>query len=101
VGQHEGEVFTRAGIGQPLPGEHALGGDGEVVAEGLDFLEEEGEVVVLDVLMQNDVALAVDDADVHGAGVEVDSAVVLGGGLMLSGGWYLQERWESGHSQRR
>jgi hypothetical protein len=34
----------------------------------MDFFEEEGEVVVLDVLMQDDVALAVDDADVHGAG---------------------------------
>jgi hypothetical protein len=49
-----------------------------------DLLEEEGEVVVLDVLVEELLALAIDDADVPLAGGEVDSAVELGGGLAVS-----------------
>jgi hypothetical protein len=62
----------------------SIQGDGEVVAEGSNFFEEESEVIVVDVLVEAEVALAIDDADVHGAGVEVDSAVEGGGGLMVS-----------------
>lgn len=40
------------------------------------------------------VALAVHDADVHGAGVEVDSAVELGGGLIESHACIPSLRWE-------
>jgi hypothetical protein len=38
---------------------------------------------VLDVLVEEFGTLAIDDADVHLAGVEVDSAVELGGGLVV------------------
>ena len=49
VGQHEVQAGRLAGIGQPIPAEHAFGADGQVVAIRRDELEEEGEVIVADV----------------------------------------------------
>ena len=49
VGQDEGEASGLAGIGQPIPAEHALGADGQVVTVRGHELEEIGEVVVFDV----------------------------------------------------
>ena len=72
VGQHELEAGGQAGVGQPVPAEEAFTDDGEVVFPAGDLLEEEGEVVVEDVLVEELFALAVDDADVPLAGVEVD-----------------------------
>ena len=75
VAEDEGDVLG-AEVGEPVPAEDALGGDDQVVAEGFDGFEEElglaGQVAV-----QQDVAAPVlEDAEVHGAGVEVDAAVV-------------------------
>jgi hypothetical protein len=84
MGQDEWDVFAGTGIGQPVPAEEALAGDGEVVTEGFDLPEEEFEVVVLDVLMKDDVPLGIDDADVHGVGVQINSAVEGSGSLMES-----------------
>jgi hypothetical protein len=53
------------------------------VFPGGDLLEEEGEVVVLDVELEELLALAIDDADVPLASVEVDSAVEARGGLVV------------------
>jgi hypothetical protein len=50
------------------------------VAIRRDELEEELEVIVPDVGMDELVALAVHEADVHLVGVEINSAVELGGG---------------------
>jgi hypothetical protein len=83
VGEDELEAGGQAGVGQPVPAEEALADDSEVVFPAGDFLEEELEVVVLDVLVEEFGTLAIDDADVHLAGVEVDSAVELGGGLVV------------------
>ena len=48
--------------------------------------EEEAEVVVADVGMDEDFAGAIHEADVHLAGVEIDSAVEFrGGGIILHG----------------
>jgi hypothetical protein len=79
VRQDEGQFGPLAGVGQPIPAEHALATDGEVVAVGGDELEEEFGVVVFDVGVDQLLALAVHDADIHWASVEVDSAVVLRG----------------------
>ena len=49
----------------------------------MDELEEEGEVVVQDVGVDQLLALAVHDADVPLAGMEVDSTVVIGGGGVI------------------
>jgi len=49
MGQDEGKAGLLAGIGEPVPAEHAFGADGQVVAVGRNELEEVGEVVVADV----------------------------------------------------
>jgi hypothetical protein len=54
------------------------------VAVGFDELEEVLEVVVLDVAVDQLLALAIHDADVHLVSVQVDSAVELcGGGVVF------------------
>lgn len=83
MSQDEGQALGLAGVGQPIPAEHTFGADSEVVAVGFDELEEVGEVVVLDVAVDQFPALAVHDADVHLMGMEVDSAVVFGGGGVI------------------
>jgi hypothetical protein len=50
---------------------------------GLDELEEELEVVVPDVGVDQLLAVAIHEADVHLVGMEVDSAVELGGGGVI------------------
>ena len=79
VGEHEVQARRLARIGQPIPAEHAFGADGQVVAIRRDEFEEELEVVVADVGVDEFFAVPVHDADVHLPGMEVDSAVELGG----------------------
>ena len=78
VSQNEGQAGSLAGVGQPVPAEHAFAANCEVMLIGLDELEEEGEVVVPDIGVNQFLALAVHDADIHLASVQVDSAVVFG-----------------------
>jgi hypothetical protein len=80
MGQDEGQARGLAGIGQPVPAEHAFAADGQVMLVGLDELEEELEVVVPDVGVDQLLALAIHEADAHLLGVQVESAVELGGG---------------------
>ena len=79
VSEDERNAGLGAGIGEPIPAEHAFGDDGEVVAVRGDELEEELEVVVADVGVDEDFAGAVHDADIHLARMEIDSAVEFGG----------------------
>ena len=83
VGQHEVDAGLLAGIGQPIPAEHAFGADGQVVTIGGDEFEEELEVVVADVGVDQFFAVPVHNADIHLAGMEVNSAVELGGGSVV------------------
>ena len=80
VGQNEVQAGGLAGIGQPVPAEHAFAAHGQVVAIRLDELEEELEVVVSDVGVDEFFALGIHEADVHLVRMQVDSAVELGGG---------------------
>ena len=70
----KGIVLVLAQIGEPVPGEHALDADDQAVAEGRDGVRGRrragGEVLV-----EDDVAVVVEDADVHGSGVQIDAAV--------------------------
>jgi hypothetical protein len=80
---------------QPLPpalrrataiptGSHALGADGQIVAIRGDEFEKVGEVVVANVGVDQFFAGAVHDADIHLAGMEINSAVEFsGGGVIL------------------
>jgi hypothetical protein len=49
VSQDEVDARRLAGIGEPIPAEHALGADGQIVAIGRNELEEIFEVIVPDV----------------------------------------------------
>ena len=83
MGQDESEVRLVTGISQPIPAEHAFGADGEVVTVRSDEFEEVVEVVMADVGVKENFALAIHEADIHLAGVQVDSAVELSGGSVV------------------
>jgi hypothetical protein len=91
MGENEGDAGLLAGVGQPVPAEHAFAVPrwrDQVVAIGGDEFEEELEVVVLDVGVDEFPALAIHDADVHLPGMEIDSAIELGGGGVILHGTF-------------
>ena len=63
-------------VSEPVPVEDALRRHDQVFAERLDGLEEAGPVAGK-ILVKQDVALGVQNAQIEGAGVKVDPAVVL------------------------
>jgi hypothetical protein len=74
VAEHEGDVLLDTEIGDPVPGEHALGTDDEVVAIGLDGAQERLRVAG-DALIEKRFASLVEDAHMHRPGVQVDATV--------------------------
>jgi hypothetical protein len=73
--EHEGNPLLLTQVGEPVPGEHALGGHSEILAVGSEDLENRpwaGSEVLVDL----DVSGLVQDTDVEGSGVEIDAAVV-------------------------
>src|SRR5262249_7991104 len=74
MSEDEGDLLLVAEVGEPVPGEQALDGDDEVVAEGGDGLQEAvgmgGQVLV-----EDDLSGGVKDAQVHGPGMQIDAAV--------------------------
>jgi hypothetical protein len=86
MGQDESQAGLVAGIGQPVPAEHAFATDGEVVFIRLDEFEEESKVIVFNIAVDPFLSLSVHEADVHLPGVEIDSTVELSaGGVILHG----------------
>ena len=74
VAQDEGDVLGDAQVGEPVPGVGALGANHQAVAEGGDGAAE-GVGVAGQVLVLDDGAGLVEDAQVHGPGVQIDAAV--------------------------
>ena len=74
VTQHETNALLLAQIGQPIPAEEALDGYDEVLSIRLDE-PEEGFTISPDIAVYLSLAAIVEDADVHAARVQVDSAV--------------------------
>jgi hypothetical protein len=76
VAENEGDVVLSTQVGEPVPAEDALGADDEVSPVGRDGFEKElgvrREITVEELLA----ALVVEDAQVHGASVQIDAAVV-------------------------
>jgi hypothetical protein len=66
-------LLPRAEIREPVPGEHALTGDGKPVAERGDGLEE-GVGAGGDGLLKDDGAGGVEDAQGQRSGVQIDAA---------------------------
>ena len=83
VSQDKGEAGGLAGIGQPVPPEHTFTADGKAVLVGLDELKEVSEVVVFDIGVDELLALAIHEADVHLACMQIDSTVVFGRGGII------------------
>ena len=83
MGQHESQARTLAGIGQPVPAEHTFAANRQVTFVRLNQFEKEVEVIVFDVAMDQFLSLSVHDADVHLARMQIDSAVVFGGGCII------------------
>jgi len=65
MGEDELKSGFFTGVGKPRPGEEAFTADRQVVAPWSDLFEEEVKVVVLDIHVQELIALRVHDADVH------------------------------------
>jgi hypothetical protein len=74
VSEGEGDVLVLADVSEPVPGEHALGSDDRSIAVGLDGLEEELGIGA-EVLVDDDVVGLIEDADVHGSGVELEAGI--------------------------
>jgi hypothetical protein len=73
---NKGDVFLCAEIGDPVPGEHAFNGHSDVFPITFDgFKEDLG--VSSDIALKDDVSLLVEDAEVHGLCMKIDSAVIL------------------------
>jgi hypothetical protein len=91
--EDEGDGLSMTEICEPVPGEHALGTDHDVFSVWVDGMEE-GIGVGRHVAVEGDLAMVVEDTDIHGSSMEIDTAVeeVLFGvesywGLLFSMRW--------------
>ena len=76
VPKHEGDPLLRAEIGEPVPREDAFHGNHQVLAVRRDHLEKvlrRGGAVAMD----ENLALPIEDAEVHVPRVQIDPTVVL------------------------
>jgi hypothetical protein len=76
MAKNEGDVFLGTEIGYPVPGEHALDSDHDVLPEGSNDAEKSFRVG-MDVLMDPDIAFGIKDADKHIFRVQIDSTIEL------------------------
>src|SRR6267378_8485339 len=75
MAQHERDAFGGADVREPVPREHALGRHDEIVPIRCDDLEERfGRRFYIAV--HEHLAGGVENTDVHGLHVEIDSAIV-------------------------
>jgi hypothetical protein len=74
VSEDEGDLLVLAQVGEPVPGEQALAGDGEAFAAGGDGAEE-GFGCGGESLSEDGLALVVEGVQGEGPGVQIDAAV--------------------------
>ena len=74
MAEHELDSLRPAPVGKPVPGKHALGPDHEARPVGCQG-PLQGIGLGPHVAVQDDVALVVEDADLHLARVKIDAAV--------------------------
>ena len=76
VSQQEAKVLLMAEIGQPIPVEGRFAADDQIaLVKRLQCDQKLLRFLGVEVAMQVLVAAVIDDADVHGVGVQIDSAV--------------------------
>jgi hypothetical protein len=76
--EDELDLLVAAKVSNPIPGEDALDADDEVVTVGFDRRQK----VVWStphVLVEKNLPISIENAEVHGLGVQIDPAVVLVG----------------------
>ena len=74
MAEDEVDLLLGTQIGQPIPGEHALAADHQAAAVGFDQAQD-GIRFGWNVLVDDHLAGRIEDADVHGVGMQVDAAV--------------------------
>jgi hypothetical protein len=74
VTEDEGDVFFSTEVGKPVPGEHAFDSDNDVFSVCFDSLKE-GIGLSVNILVKQDVPVLVEDTEIHGSGMKVDTAV--------------------------
>ena len=75
MAQHEGDLFGGADIREPIPREHALRGDDEILPVRGHHVEQ-GLRRRRHIAVHEHLAGGVEDAHVHGLHVEIDPAIV-------------------------
>jgi hypothetical protein len=75
VAQNEANLVFPAKISDPVPGEHAFNADDQIIPVGFNQLHE-NLGVGFDVLVDKDVSLLVQYADIQAAGMQIDTAVM-------------------------
>ena len=66
--EDEEDFLTGAQVGNPIPSEHALDGNDQVVTVRSDGAEKDGRIAT-DILVKNNLPSLVQHAEVHGSGV--------------------------------
>jgi hypothetical protein len=74
VAENEIDPLLGAQVGQPVPGEHALAADYKAGAIGF-YQSEESFRFGRDILVNDHLSDGIEDADIHGVGVQIDAAV--------------------------
>jgi hypothetical protein len=75
MSQDKGDMVIFTEICYPVPGEHAFDGDHHILTEWLyDFRKVPG--CGVHVLMYDNLAFGINDAQIHGSDMEVDTAII-------------------------
>jgi len=74
VAEDEVDIFFIAEVSEPIPGEYTFDGNDDVFSVWFDSLEE-GIGLSVDILVEQDVPVLIEDTEIHGSGVKVDTAV--------------------------
>ena len=74
MAQDKRDILLIAEISDPVPGEDAFDGYDNIFPEWSNSLQEDIGIG-LDVSVQDDLALLVEDAEVHSPGMQIDTAV--------------------------
>jgi hypothetical protein len=74
VSEDKRDTCIGAQVGEPVPGEHTFDGDDDTVSIGCNGFEK-GFRICLHVTVKQRLTGLVEDADVHGTGMQVDTAV--------------------------
>src|SRR2546426_9031243 len=73
--ENKGDALARAEIGEPVPGENAFNGDDDLISKRSDRFQKRI-WIRLHIAMKNNRAGLVQDAEVHGSSVQINSAVM-------------------------